>query len=113
MIVLLLVILIILGGCRSLRRVVRGAVKDEKSALKVATELYTVTLNRLADMREAGQISDEEYQEIDHYRKVASKALDGWRLALEKEESPEKAIGRFYEALTYLVTEVEERSPKE
>jgi hypothetical protein len=48
-----------------------------------ATQTYTAALNVVSSAREAGQITDAQYAEIEQYRKVAALVLDRMKVAAD------------------------------
>jgi len=85
-----LVILVVgMSGC-ALFSPQTGPVEREGLTLKWAVQTYAVTLETLADLREAGELDQDDVQRINRARKLVRAGLDEWRTQWETGAEPDE-----------------------
>ena len=69
-----------------------GPVEREGLSLKWAVQTYNVTLETLADLREAGELDQDDIERINRARKLVRAGLDEWREQWETGADPDETI---------------------
>lgn len=64
----------IMGGCTA---------QKDRHALNTTIDFFTITSDALVDYRDAGEINDEEWEDLSRIRANARVMLDAWKGELE------------------------------
>lgn len=97
-----------LAGCTTLQDAFGTLDQSQKSQLAAAYDTYEVTLNILSDMRENGQLTDEDVAHIDRWQNVAWSCLEAWEKALENDRQPGVAIDSYHAVMQKLSNKIVE-----
>jgi len=102
-----------LSGC-TLFNPQTGPVEREGLTLKWATQTYAVTLETLADLREAGELDKDEIKRINEARVLVRAGLDTWREQWKQGADPDEQarakVRRGLQVLLGVANEYEEVS---
>lgn len=82
----ILVCVLLASGCQLLGM----ATRTERHKLRTVTDTYAATMHTLADLREAGKLTDKQVERVDRWYPVVREGLDEWRAQVEAGKKPEK-----------------------